>query len=321
MKCRLFPQRKIFRLRGHTLSRRMVEVVNRLNRSLTAESKILKLFTELDNFRCTWRKRARSMYESSKKLVESVGSVVVLSSILCGLSMAQTTREPTSDVHKSRKQQIITFALIPAQTAKSTVALTATASSGLTVNLTSLTPATCSISGSVASLLAAGTCTIRANQAGNEGYAAARMVTQSIWVGSASSNSGLFDITRAGAILQDVYPPTPPLPPPPSVCPFPTVVSVSPNRWIAGKTYRITVTGTGFTSPAEARESCPIPWFTAGEEAGSAILLNATILNSTTMIGTVAIAEAAPEETAKVILWYPPPQDNVAPSSPPDSKR
>jgi Bacterial Ig-like domain (group 3)/Beta-propeller repeat len=48
----------------------------------------------------------------------------------------------------------------------------ATASSGLPVTFTSLTPAVCTASGSVVTLVAAGTCTIRATQAGNTSYVA-----------------------------------------------------------------------------------------------------------------------------------------------------
>jgi hypothetical protein len=56
--------------------------------------------------------------------------------------------------------------------------LVATASSGLPVALTSATPAVCGIVGNALSLRAAGTCTIRANQAGNGAYLPAPEVTQ-----------------------------------------------------------------------------------------------------------------------------------------------
>jgi sugar lactone lactonase YvrE len=75
--------------------------------------------------------------------------------------------------------QSITFAAIPAQAANSTFALTATASSGLLVSFTSTTPVICTVSGSTASLLATGTCTLQANQGGSAVYAAAPAVAQS----------------------------------------------------------------------------------------------------------------------------------------------
>jgi hypothetical protein len=64
----------------------------------------------------------------------------------------------------------------------SPVYLTATASSGLIVSLTSLTTAVCVVSNNYATLLAAGTCTVRASQAGNANYSAAASVTQGFLV-------------------------------------------------------------------------------------------------------------------------------------------
>ena len=66
-----------------------------------------------------------------------------------------------------------------------TVALTATATSGLAVTFASQTPSTCSVAGSTATLLAIGACTIKASQAGNSIYAAAADVTQTFNVGGA----------------------------------------------------------------------------------------------------------------------------------------
>ncbi|WP_190295028.1 S8 family peptidase [Methyloversatilis sp. RAC08] len=57
------------------------------------------------------------------------------------------------------------------------LALEALASSGLAVSYASITPATCSVSGSIATLLAAGTCSLTASQAGNGDWFAAASVT------------------------------------------------------------------------------------------------------------------------------------------------
>jgi streptogramin lyase len=62
----------------------------------------------------------------------------------------------------------------------------ATASSGLAVSFASITPAVCTISGATVTLVAAGTCAIRATQAGNTIYAAAPPVYQSFQVTAAS---------------------------------------------------------------------------------------------------------------------------------------
>ncbi|HXD83110.1 MAG TPA: hypothetical protein VN599_01640 [Rudaea sp.] len=67
-----------------------------------------------------------------------------------------------------------------------TFALTATASSGLTVTYTSTTPSVCSVSASTGTMLAAGTCTINADQAGNAAYNAAPTVTDNITINKAN---------------------------------------------------------------------------------------------------------------------------------------
>ena len=67
-------------------------------------------------------------------------------------------------------------------------ALSATASSGLPVSFASLTSAVCTVSGSTVTLVALGTCTIRASQAGNATYGAAPNVNQSFTVTPALVN-------------------------------------------------------------------------------------------------------------------------------------
>jgi alpha-tubulin suppressor-like RCC1 family protein len=63
-----------------------------------------------------------------------------------------------------------------------TYAASATATSGLAVSLTSLTPTTCTFAGGTATFVAAGPCTIAADQAGNSAYYPAPEQTQSITV-------------------------------------------------------------------------------------------------------------------------------------------
>ncbi len=65
--------------------------------------------------------------------------------------------------------------------------LSATASSGLAVSYSSLTPAVCSVAGNSVTVLATGLCTLAANQSGAPGYLPAPQVTQS------------FNVTAAGA--------------------------------------------------------------------------------------------------------------------------
>jgi hypothetical protein len=65
------------------------------------------------------------------------------------------------------------------------VPLSATSSSGLQVSFSSLTPATCSVVSGKAHPLAAGTCTIAANQSGNGIYSPATQVTRSLTIAKA----------------------------------------------------------------------------------------------------------------------------------------
>ena len=80
--------------------------------------------------------------------------------------------------------QTITFGAQPPQnfTQSGTFALPspATASSGLAVSYASTTPATCTISGTTVTMLAAGNCGITASQAGDSIWSAATSVTQTI---------------------------------------------------------------------------------------------------------------------------------------------
>jgi hypothetical protein len=73
----------------------------------------------------------------------------------------------------------------------------ATASSGLTVSLTSQTASICSVSNLSITLLAVGICTVQANQPGNASYSAAAPVTQSFSVvlggGGGGSSEGVGD--------------------------------------------------------------------------------------------------------------------------------
>jgi hypothetical protein len=63
----------------------------------------------------------------------------------------------------------------------------ATASSGLPVSYSSLTPGVCTIAGSSVTLVAAGSCTLAADQAGDATYAPAAQVTQNIAIAGPAS--------------------------------------------------------------------------------------------------------------------------------------
>jgi hypothetical protein len=69
--------------------------------------------------------------------------------------------------------QTITFASVGNKKVGDVFNVSATASSGLPVTLSSLTPAVCTIAGNTVTAVAQGTCTIRASQAGNATFAPA----------------------------------------------------------------------------------------------------------------------------------------------------
>jgi alpha-tubulin suppressor-like RCC1 family protein len=82
--------------------------------------------------------------------------------------------------------QTIAFGAVPTVVVGSTGTVSATASSGLAVTFSSLTPGVCTVNGNAVKGIAGGTCTIAANQSGNATYSAATQVTQSLAVGPAS---------------------------------------------------------------------------------------------------------------------------------------
>jgi hypothetical protein len=81
-----------------------------------------------------------------------------------------------------RETQTITFAMIPSQTVGTPLALSATASSGLAVTFTSTTTGVCTVSGTTATFIASGSCTIDANQAGNTAYGTAPTIARTFEV-------------------------------------------------------------------------------------------------------------------------------------------
>jgi hypothetical protein len=94
----------------------------------------------------------------------------------------------TQDVTVTKVSQSITFPAItpnPA-TVGGSATLTATASSGLAVSYSSLTQSVCTLSGSTVSYIAAGTCTVAADQAGNASYEPATQATQGVTVNQAA---------------------------------------------------------------------------------------------------------------------------------------
>ena len=97
--------------------------------------------------------------------------------------------------------QTIDFPALPDISPIGTVTLHATASSGLPVSYSSTTPTVCTVSGSVVTPKAAGTCTIEAAQAGNADYNPAPPVSQSF--AGRCQTLCLLNPTAAGSLRAD----------------------------------------------------------------------------------------------------------------------
>jgi hypothetical protein len=141
--------------------------------------------------------------------------------------------------------QTITFANPGTQTVGVPLALSAEASSDAAVALTSATPGVCTISGTTATFVTAGTCTIDASQSGNSTYAAASQVAQSFTVNPAIGPTTTIYIAGQAistppsniANFAEVWKLT-------SGSPTATVTALSmPSGMISATTYAITASG------------------------------------------------------------------------------
>lgn len=122
--------------------------------------------------------------------VSSSGLVTANSAGTCTIAADQAGNadfapavQVTQSMSVTNPVQAITFGTAPTISIYGAGIVTATASSGLSVSYSSLTPSVCAVNSSgVVSALAAGSCTVAADQAGNTFYLAAAQVTQIITV-------------------------------------------------------------------------------------------------------------------------------------------
>ncbi len=112
--------------------------------------------------------------------ITGTGTIVIEASQSASGNYAAASANTSVTV--SAEAQTITFANPGTQTVATPLALLASSTSGLTVVFSSTTPSVCTVSGTSATFMATGTCTIDANQAGNSVYAAAPVVAQSFTV-------------------------------------------------------------------------------------------------------------------------------------------
>jgi Bacterial Ig-like domain (group 3)/Kelch motif len=150
------------------------QVVNTtLNLSATASSSLAVTFTSITPAVCTVSGSTASLLVYGNCTIEA--SQAGNASYAAAPTVSQTFL-----VHHAT--QTINFAAIGSQGVNSTLTLSATASSSLPVSFTSTTPTVCTVSGTTASLIATGTCTIEASQAGNDVYQPAVSVERSFSV-------------------------------------------------------------------------------------------------------------------------------------------
>ena len=102
-----------------------------------------------------------------------------------GNSNYNAAAQATLPITIGRGSQTITFGTSPTIVVGGAGTVSATATSALAVSFSTTTPTVCSVTGNTVTALAAGTCTVAANQVGNANYTAAAQVTKSITIGKA----------------------------------------------------------------------------------------------------------------------------------------
>jgi hypothetical protein len=90
-------------------------------------------------------------------------------------------------------------------------------------------------------------------------------------------------------------------------CSTPTITSVSPSTWLAGNTYAITLTGTGFTTSADATSACPESPLAITTPSGTEVAIsNVTVASSTQITATVTPPSNEQTETATLTVGTTP---------------
>ena len=133
----------------------------------------------------------------------TVGTYIVTFTAANGVA-PNATQTFTLTVVKA--DQTVAFGALPDLTFGSpSFTLAATATSGLTVTFASLTPSVCTVSTRTVKLVAAGTCTIAANQAGNANYNPAPQATQSFAVLMAATTVTTISASKEPSVTGQPY--------------------------------------------------------------------------------------------------------------------
>jgi mono/diheme cytochrome c family protein len=177
--------------------------------------------------------------------------------------------------------QTITFASPGDQTLGAAVlALSATATSGLPVTITSSTPAVCTVSNNALTLVAAGTCSLSANQSGDATYNAAPEVVNTFTVASAG---GVVLPSQTITFAS----------PGPQVVGTPVTLSASADSGLLvsfASTTTTICTVSGDTLTPVAAGNCTV---TANQDGNGSYAAAATVTRTFAVSGPAAVASAA----------------------------
>ena len=124
----------------------------------------------------------------------AVGTCTIIAN-QAGNNNYNAATQVSQNITVAQGSQTITFGAAPSLSVGGTGTVSATAGSGLTVTFTSLTASVCTVSGAVVTGVAAGTCTIAANQGGNANWMPAAQVTQSFSVVYLPPTAGAASLT------------------------------------------------------------------------------------------------------------------------------
>jgi hypothetical protein len=91
-----------------------------------------------------------------------------------------------------------------------------------------------------------------------------------------------------------------------AACPTPAIASVTPDTWKAGKTYNITLTGTGFIPPASATAACPVSPVKVTEPNGTVTVSGVTVASATQITASVTPAASDPTGQATITVGSAP---------------
>jgi hypothetical protein len=137
----------------------------------------------------------------------SAGTVSAVSAGTCTIAADQAGNaqyspavEATLSFTVGGAAQTIAFGTLPSIAIGGNGTLVATASSGLAVVLTDLTPTVCTVLGTTVTGVSAGTCTVAADQSGNSTYAAATEVTASFTIASQTQTISLGSVPATLAV-------------------------------------------------------------------------------------------------------------------------